>query len=297
MKRLTLIAAMLGAFVIATPVAADTKFHQRQAAAADGTVDISNVAGSIRVIGWDRAEVEVDGTLGADVERVEFTVDGDRTVVRVHLPRRNGRFEAADADLTINVPRASRVSASTVSAGIHAEGLSGKSELKSVSGDVELSGAFTAAEVQSVSGAVRITGTGENARVRAVAISGDVTVSAMDGELKATSVSGSVRVTAAGVRRADLGSTSGEIVFDAPVTTDGRYELGTVSGSARFVVHGATKARYELQTMSGSIRNGFGPKPQRVSEYGPGMELEFEEGRDAEVEMNAVSGTLRLERK
>ncbi len=297
MKTLTLIAAILGALVITAPVSGETKFHQRQAASADGTVEISNVAGSIRIIGWDRAEIEVEGTVGADVERVEFTVDGDRTVVRVHLPRRSGRFNDSDADLTLNVPRASRISASTVSAGIRAEGLSGKPELKSVSGDIAVSGTFTAAEVQSVSGAVHIAGTGENARIRAVAISGDVTVSAMDGELKATSVSGNVNVTSAGVRRADLGSTSGGVVFDGPIATDGRYELGTVSGSARFVVHGATKARYELQTMSGNIRNGFGPKPQRVSEYGPGMELEFEEGRDAEVEMNSVSGTLRLDRK
>lgn len=297
MKTLTLMAAVLGALVIAAPASGATPFHQRHAATADGTVDISNVAGSIRINGWDRAEIEVEGTVGADVERVEFTVDGDRTTIRVHLPRRLDRSHDADADLTINVPHASRVSASTVSAGLRAEGLSGKPELKSVSGDVALSGTFTQAEVQSVSGAVRVQGTGEGARIRAVAISGDVTIAAMSGELKATSVSGDVSVTASGVRRADLGSTSGSVLYDAPVAADGRYELGTVSGSARFVVHGSTKARYELQTMSGNIRNGFGPKPRRVSEYGPGMELEFEEGRDAEVEMSAVSGTLSLERK
>lgn len=297
MRIQTLIAAVLGALVIATPSFGATEFHQRQAATADGSVDISNVAGSLRIVGWDRAEIEVEGTIGADVERVEFTVDGDRTVVRVHLPSRSGRHNESSAELTLNVPHASRVSASTVSAGIAAEGLSGKPELKSVSGDITLSGTFTAAEVQSVSGEVRIAGTGENARIRAVAISGDVIVSAMDGELKATSVSGNVKVTATGVRRADLGSTSGGVVFDAPLASNGRYELGTVSGSAQLVVHGDTKARYELDTMSGSIRNAFGPKPQRVSEYGPGLELKFEEGRDAEVEMDSVSGTLRLDRK
>ncbi|MEX0900058.1 MAG: DUF4097 family beta strand repeat-containing protein [Gammaproteobacteria bacterium] len=297
MKTFTLMAAALVALVIATPVSSATEFHQRQAAAAEGSIDISNVAGSVRVVGWDRNEIEVEGTLGGDVERVEFTVSGDRSEVRVHLPRRSGSIRDGDADLTINVPRGSRVSASTVSAGIHAEGLSGKPELKSVSGDVTVSGTFTAAEVQSVSGAVRVIGTGKDARIRAIAISGDVLVSAMDGELKATSVSGTVKVTAAGIRRADLGSTSGGVVFDAPLVADGRYELGTVSGSVRFVVHGAAKARYELQALSGNIRNSFGPKPQRVREYGPGMALEFEEGRDAEVEMSAVSGTLRLDRK
>ena len=297
MKTLTLIVGLVGAVAIAAPVSGDVEFHQRQAATADGAVSISNVAGSLRIVGWDRNEVEVEGTLGEHVERVEFTVEGDRTLIRVHLPRRGERSFDGDADLVVNVPRASRVSASTVSADIDAEGLSGKPELKSVSGRVALAGTFTAADVQSVSGAVRVSGTGNDARIRAVAISGDVTVSAMDGELKATSVSGSVNVTAAGVRRADLGSTSGSVVYDAPLAADGRYELGTVSGDVRLVVHGNVKARYELSTMSGSIRNGFGPKPQRVSEYGPGMELNFEEGRDAEVEMSAVSGTLRLERK
>lgn len=297
MRTFTLISILGAALVVAAPVSGATEFHQRHAATADGVVDISNVAGSVRIVGWDRNEVEVGGKLGTDVERVEFTVDGDRTVIRVHLPRQNRSIRDGGADLTVNVPRASRVSASTVSAEIEAEGLTGKPDLKSVSGEVTLKGGFTNADVQSVSGTVRIDGTGKGARIRAVAISGDVIVSAMDGELKASSVSGDVRVTSPGIRRADLGSTSGGIVFDAPFAPDGRYELGTVSGTARLVVHGAAKARYELRTMSGGIRNAFGPKPSRISEYGPGMKLEFNEGTGAEIEMQSVSGTLRLERK
>lgn len=296
-----LVAAIAFGVAAVQPADADTDFHQRLDATADGTVDISNVAGELRIVGWDRNEVEVEGTLGADVERVEFAVEGDRTVVRVHLPKRDAdrrrQYNDADADLTIHVPRGSRVAASAVSADIGAEGLHGNPDLKSVSGDVTLAGTFKQADVQSVSGSVHVQGSGDGARVRAVAVSGDVAVTMLDGELKASSVSGNVRVTAAGIRRADLSSTSGNVTYDAPLAADGRYEIGTISGSARLIVDGAAQARYELHTMSGSIRNGFGPKPRRVSEYGPGMILEFEEGEGAEVEMSSVSGALHLERK
>ena len=35
----------------------------------DGEVSVELIAGTIRVIGWDRSEVQVTGTVGDDVER------------------------------------------------------------------------------------------------------------------------------------------------------------------------------------------------------------------------------------
>ena len=282
----------------ALPAAADTALDQRKAAQADGVVDISNVAGSVEVVGWARNEVQLTGSYEDGVERVEFEVRGDRTVIRVHLPRNQRNNRKGDADLVVHVPRGSRVTASTVSASLQAENLAGAPELRSVSGDVTVAGTFTRAELQAVSGTVRVGGTGQGARISASAVSGDVLIERMHGEISASSVSGAVRVSSADVARAELSSVSGEAEYAGALAATGVYELSTVSGEARLVVHGAAKATYDLESAaSGDIRNAFGPKPQRKSEYGPGMELRFSEGDGAEVRMDTVSGTLVLDRK
>ena len=60
-----------------TATAMAEEVDNRLDAASDGVVSISNVAGTIEVIGWSRNEVEVTGTLGRDVEELIFERDGD----------------------------------------------------------------------------------------------------------------------------------------------------------------------------------------------------------------------------
>lgn len=290
---MTFIAAM--GVVLAAPVAATTQFDERRAAEADGTVEVSNVAGSVRIVGWRRNEVRVEGTLGGGVERLEFDTRGDRTIVRVHLERGQRRTVDGSAQLVVHVPRGSRVIANTVSATLAGDALDGALELKTVSGDIELNGGYTQAEVQSVSGSVRILGSGKRARVDAGSISGQVVVDDMDGELTANSISGSVRVTARGLHRVSLKSVSGQVAYDGALADGGRYELETTSGTARLTARGRLNAAFELHTANGAIRNAFGPSPERTSRHAPGQTLQFTEGQgSAQVRMRAITGTLHL---
>lgn len=243
------------------PALAATAIQERRAAGAEGVVEISNVAGSVRVAGWRRDAVEVSGRLGDGVERVEFDVQGDRTVVRVHLVRGQDRRGDGSAELLVRVPQRSRVVANTVSAELDVDGVNGGLELKSVSGNIDVRGGFTEADVASVSGGVRLSGAGRSTRVA-------------------------------------LRSVSGALEFDGPLARDGHYELETVSGRVLMRVHGRPSAAFDLSTFSGEIRNGFGPPAERTSRYAPGLALRFSEGQGgAQVRMRAVSGTLELEQR
>ena len=86
MKRLTAIAL---AFLFTAPVAAE-EVDRTLDAAADGAVEISNIAGSVTVEGWSRNEVQVKGTLGRNVEELIFERDGDRVTIKVKVPKRGG---------------------------------------------------------------------------------------------------------------------------------------------------------------------------------------------------------------
>ena len=297
MKAPILIALAIALAGVSADAAAERRVDETRPASATGTVDISVVSGEIEIVGWDRNEVSVTGTLGDDVEKLEFTGHGDRTVIKVVLPRRSGRYDKADADLIIRIPAGSRVAASTVSASITANGVRGRMGLQSVSGDIEVAGPYTEADFQTVSGDLNVAGSGDGARVRVMSVSGDIEIERMSGELNLNSVSGDVAVLGTGITRATLSTTSGDMQYSGPLAKGGRYEFSTVSGDASVRVLGDTKARYEMESaVSNELTAGFGPKPARTSEYGPGMTWRFADGDDADVSLQTVSGSLTIER-
>ena len=95
--------------------------------------------------------------------------------------------------------------------------------------------------------------------------------------------------------RASLGTVNGDIVFHARLLDDGRLEVETVNGDVDIEFAGDVSARFDIETFNGDIRNCFGPKAVRVSEYGPGYELSFTEGDGSgRVTIETLNGDLRL---
>jgi DUF4097 and DUF4098 domain-containing protein YvlB len=271
----------------------ERKVDQRRSLTATGEVRVSNVAGSIKLVGWNRNEVQVTGTLGDDVERLEFDGRDDYAEIRVILPRRGCRNCDGSADLTINVPTRARVEVDAVSADIDARGTEGAVRLNSVSGTIVIASKSVDLSLKSVSGDVTVDGSGPKARVEARTVSGDLAVRGVDGELEAGSVSGDVEVRDSQLRRLGLESTSGGVRYTGPLLAGGSYEFQSVSGGVELGVQGARDATFDVSSFSGDIDNAFGPKPRRTSEYGPGRELRFTEGKGAaRVRMNTLSGEI-----
>lgn len=279
----------------------------------DADVYIKNISGSVKVIGWDRNETRVTGSIGEDVERFEFDADEDDVEIRVIVPR-NTRNAKIRTELTINVPRGARLEVDTVAAPIDVRDLTGDDhELKSVSGSIEvvncdgefelhtISGSIdhhdarADVEAESVSGSVEIGGSA--GEVKAESVSGQVRVFGARDSIDAESVSGSVRVESEGAEDVEMNTVSGSIRFTGSVRDGGEIYAKSISGSVELTLS-EVAGRYELQTFSGSIRNGFGPSPERTSKHGPGRELRFTEG-DGNRRINAesFSGSVRLERK
>ena len=131
---MTLFAA--AALLAASPaIRAGTPINERAAADPAGSVEVSNVAGTVRVTGWDRNEVEVTGELGEGTEKLEFAVADKVTRIKVIMPGKS--TTSRSTDLVIRVPAASRLSVNTVSADIEVQGLLGAQRLQSVSADIQ----------------------------------------------------------------------------------------------------------------------------------------------------------------
>ena len=251
---------LLIAFVALAAVSvaeADRQISETREIAPDGTVSIELIAGTVRFIGWSRAEVEVTGTIGDDVDEVEIDASRRGVEIEVHLVEGRRHIRDGHARLEIHVPVGSQIEAETVSADIEIEGIEGAVEIESVSGDVEINSPVREAEVATVSGTVRVTSS-----------------SPLEG--------------------GSFETVSGKVVYEAPIY-DGRFSFSAVSGDLILRLPSDSSVEFEMETFSGDIENDFGPRARKTSEYLPAKTLEFSMGSgDARVSVESFSGTIKL---
>ena len=283
---------VLACFATFRATLADTPVDRELDADAHGNLEVRNVAGSIDIVGWDRAAVHVTGTLADSVERLDFTRNGDRVVVEVVL-RKDSR-SSHGTDLKVSAPRASVTDVSTVSAAITVTGIEGEQRLNTVSGTIKTEAFAGDLTVGSVSGEVTVQGHGRGAVTRAHSVSGAVRLAGLAGEVEAQAVSGAVEVTADKVARATLNSVSGHVSLRGTLDEHARVELTTTSGDIVLLFASPAAADYDLATFSGSIKNCFGP-PAPEPRNGPQRQNQFREGdSDARVHANTMSGSVSL---
>ena len=273
-------------------VQAGKTIQETRAADPQGEVEIVNVSGLVEVSAWNRSEVEVSGTAGGGVDRVDVTSAGNR--ISVHVVSRTSRGWGTDSEahLMVHVPAKSTVTATLVSADFKVTGVLGNLKVQSVSGTLsgDVGGDVYAT---TVSGDVRLTARAART-IEVKTISGDIQLTGGGGEVDITTVSGGVSTDLADVSRGRFKSVSGDVSAALALTPDGQIDSQSVSGDIGINFAAAPAAEFDVQSFSGEIKNCFGPKAIE-STYGPGSRLEFKNGEGhANVRVNTKSGDVRL---
>ncbi|MGB5390251.1 MAG: DUF4097 family beta strand repeat-containing protein [Thermoanaerobaculia bacterium] len=266
-----------------------------KSASATPTVEIENLAGSVKIHGWDREEIKVTGVLGDDTDGLDFSGSNDNFDIEVEIPDSYGRrHRDLDSDLEIWLPAGSSLAIETVSASIRVSGVNGRLELESVSGEVTVDGAPTSADVETVSGSIELSGS-ETLAV-AESVSGKIELSGVAGRVEAATVSGSIRVEASDIEQGEFEAVSGSVRFTGALSPGARLSAESHSGSVVLNLPADTSARFQVETFSGGIDNGFGGgEAERTSRYAPGKRLDFTIGSgDAQVRVESFSGSVTL---
>jgi len=287
-----------GGLLVALPLLAyageSGSIDRKIAAEPGGEVVISNVSGSIDVRGWDRNEVQVTGHLGEDVERLDLTTSGGRTIVKVVLPR--GSSNDGDAEISVQVPKNCSVEVSAVSADVSSQGVLGTQRLKSVSGEITADISGDDSEVRSVSGDLTVRGTGKPISLRANSVSGSLDLTNGAGKLDVVTVSGDARVQMGETSEVRGRTTSGDLELRAKLTRDGRVDVEGVSGEITLRLTASGGLSTEIESFSGDIEGCLAGSVERVSKYGPGTRLNLRtvEGGGARVRAKTLSGDIDI---
>jgi hypothetical protein len=287
--------AIFGAAALVVPwsmVYAGKTIQELRTADPQGEVEIVNVSGTIEVDGWDRSEVEVSGSAGDGVDRVDVTSSGNRTSVRVVPRSRMSWGNDGEAHLVIHVPAKSAVMASLISSDFKVNGLVGMLKVQTVSGSV-IGDAGGDVNATAISGDIRLTARAAK-MMEIKTISGDIRLTGGGGEVDVTTVSGGATLDLAGVTRGRFKSVSGDLMVALAMGTEGQIDSESVSGSVDMEFAATPAAEFDVQSFSGDIKNCFGPKPVE-SRYGPGSRLAYKVGEGhARVRINTKSGDVRL---
>jgi hypothetical protein len=279
----------------ATPVAAhaaDRSVDLHKPADPEGQVELIDVSGHIEIVGWDRPEIAVSGTIGDRVERVDLSADGDHATVRVVLPALSLSGGSGAANLVVHVPQKSLVRGSLVSADLETRDLLGEQRLRTVSGGIRAH-LLRGGSVNSVSGDLHVS-VGGTEGVEIETISGDVHVDGATAGLRVQSVSGDLTIQLGTFTAVRVKTISGEVHFGGAMGATGRFEAESVSGELEIRFASTPAADFDIESHTGDIENCFGPAPQ-TAQFGPGSHLVFRSGDGAgRVRISTMSAEIRL---
>lgn len=289
----SLFLVVLAVAAVPATLRAQGAIEQRRPASPDGIVEIDNAAGTIKVTGWDKAEVLVKGTLGAGASGVDISGGSRRITIEVEV---EGNPHGVRSDLDVYIPAGSRLEIDAFQAEITVAGVKGGVNVETVNGGISVTGPSKGVDAQSVNGAVEVLGSGS--RVHAETVNGRVTVKDANGEVAASTVNGMLSVIGGTFDRAQLETVSGSLRFEAALGKAGVLDVEAVSGSVELVLPATVAADFSVTTFSGRVDNELGPAAERSGRWTPEKELTFTTGSGgAKVSVETLSGSIRLRKK
>ena len=269
------------ALLAASPAAVHAQALTR-AVNADVTVTIRAHNGDVRVEGWDRAQVEVQGR-SSEMDDIKFS--GDAASLRIDARDHRG-------PINVRVPAGARLDMRTENGGLKLAGITGAVRFESLSGGAEIDGTPRSIDVESVSGGVELLQSARDVRINT--ISGGVRIGAASGSVDISTASGGVDLVSRGLMRAKVSTASGTIRYSGTYPEGARVELESASGITEIIVPRTVSAVFDFETVTGRVESDLGPAPQR-DRYTNGDSLHFTQGGGAaRIEASNVSGRIRL---
>jgi DUF4097 and DUF4098 domain-containing protein YvlB len=293
--KTTLAAALLLLTAGTSPALAQQKVDERRPAAANGLVEIESPAGSLRVVGWARAEVTVTGTLGPGAEGLSLT--GEHSRVRVEVETR-GNPHGVTSTLEVHVPEGSRVEIESFGGSIVVEDVKGTVRAENVNGNITVSGAAREVDVQTVNGSLDVKAPAR--RVRAESVNGSVSVKGATGVVEASTVNGSLDVAGGAFSHTRLETVNGRVQFDGDLARNGILDAESVSGAVELTLPASVAADFTLSTFSGAVTNELGPALDRTGGHDvpSEKELSFTTGAGgATVTIHTLSGAIAIRKR
>lgn len=311
----------LGALVLSVALLPDAlaseKVDKQLEVASDSIIQIENVSGQVKIVGWDKNQVSVVGELGDRTESFRFERDGKSVVIDVEVKKNRGGWWGSDSDsgddLVIRVPHSSRVDYHSpnselkiddvfggsdidmINGQLNATNLQGRIRLKTVNGDVRSHQFSGDVSLDTVNGDIRATEMkGEDISINTV--NGDIRADSNAKEVRVETVNGDIELFLEDVSDIQSNTVNGSIEIDMTLIDGGTVRASSVGGSIELDFQQDIAAKFSIEAHAGgSIKNRITDQKANKAKYGPRRWLEFSTGNPtAKVDVSTVNGRIEL---
>jgi DUF4097 and DUF4098 domain-containing protein YvlB len=258
---------------------------------ADGAVRISNLVGSVRVIGWNRDSVALRGAVA---KGDKLFMGGGPRGMKMFIEPLNDR-NPQPSSLEVYVPARAKVWVKTATATIDVSGVTGELDLYVVGGRIRVTGDPAELNAEAIDGDIEVTGS--PGWLRAKSASGDVTLKGSSRDIALSTVSGGITIATNGgkLERGKIESITGSIRFSADIEKGGSIDFDTHSGPLDVSIPRNTGVEFEIASIAGTITNQLNFAKPVSGRYGRGAELSMTNGPGgAHVTIRSFKGAVTL---
>ncbi len=289
-------------------------------------LELYNMAGNIRVEGWDKDVVRVVAqhdrsdrfNIQLELQRRRDEAARNRAEAArrraAELARRSGgevagtpppaglaggtlQIETLDrrgipaaADYTITVPQWMVLRLSGMESDISVEGVRAAIEAESVRGSVEVRGARGPLQLSSVEGAVRAFDC--DGGLEASSINDEIELADVSGALVVESVNGDIRIARAKSRNVEASTVNGSVIFRGAFEPRGRYRLASHAGNLVVGVPVGAGVDVSVATFEGGFSSAF---PLEIGPWRKGQKFNFVLGDGgSSLELESFLGEIQL---
>lgn len=203
-----------------------------------GTLAVSVDCGALALVGHDAQRVLASGD---DLDHASVQQSG--AVLQLSWP------DAACAEVTVQVPRGTRLAVDSRSAAVHVEGVEGAVEIETGTAPITVVGRPQSVEARTVSGQVRIDALAD---VHIETVSGPVEAATGPGaQLSVVTVSGPVWAWGGPLRQLEIETVSADARFQGAMQPGAAMRLQSHSGDLGVVVPPGTTGDLRFRSFSG----------------------------------------------
>ena len=277
----TLVTGTLAALALVQQIDTTVPVQQGQRLVVDA------YGGEIDVKTWARNAVRVEADPSSRTS-VEITTSGGAVSVRTE----GRRGPPSSVDLRITVPPWMGLDLTGVYTDVKVVGTRAPVSVETVQGDVDVTGGEGLVSLQSVQGQVTLKDA--KGRIEVHSVNEDVRVTDASGDIVAETVNGEIVLERVDATSLDAGTVNGDVTYNGPIRSGGRYTLSSHNGDVTLAVAAATNATVSVSTFNGEFDSEF---PVTLRETRKGKRFSFTIGSgSAQVTLDSFQGSVQLVR-
>ncbi|MBC3766845.1 DUF4097 family beta strand repeat-containing protein [Neptunicella marina] len=280
----------------------------------DGYVQIENLTGQVKLVGWDNPQVKISGEIDDKARDLIFERDGSQIIFKLRFPHGSSPDRDSKDDVEVFVPKNSKLSFTTFNADVEVSELSSRTEVETVNGDIKATQLAGKVKLTTVNGKIDA----DNIRAREIkletvngrinsnskgakreeynAVNGDIFVTSDGEDVEVGTVNGEIEANLGKVSQFTVSTVNGRVDASMELLPGGEVEASSVGGSINLNFQKDVAARFEVQGHAGgNIHNEITSDKMQKNKYGPGRWLTFSTGNgNGRVEISTVHGRVKL---